>query len=277
MPNIRVINSNVADQATVAATSSASAALGPANLQTDDTGAVWRSSGTTETLTATWAAAQTFGAVVLPYANLSSLATVQVKVYANTGDAAPAYDSGAVLACPPTPLNLLSWGFDKLGVNAYSYVGAAIARVYIPQIAAQKVAITIVDAGNPAGYLEVGRLIIGQYWEGKKNVDYGATLTHVDTTNNVRSDAGQLLSDVGTTHRQLSFNMSNLTPDERQALWNILVGAGRVKPLFVSVFPENTDPSLEQAHQMYCKRMNNFAMSNPMFQQYISQLEFEEV
>jgi hypothetical protein len=149
--------------------------------------------------------------------------------------------------------------------------------VYIPQITAQKVTITISDPGNAATYLEIGRLIVGQYWEGKKNVDYGAKASSVDTSNNVRSDAGQLLSDVGTMHRQLSFDMSNLTPDERQALWNILVGAGRVKPLFISVFPENADTSLEQVHQMYCKRMSDFTVSNPQFQQYVTQLQFEEI
>lgn len=56
MANLRIIYDNAADRATLTASTTAGA-LAATNLQRDEKAAIWRSTDTTATLTATWATA----------------------------------------------------------------------------------------------------------------------------------------------------------------------------------------------------------------------------
>ena len=82
MANLRMIYNNVADSATASATSTDSTFV-PANAQKDTKGIVWRTNTatTTATYTLTWTSGQTISAVVMPFTNLSSTATVNVLLY----------------------------------------------------------------------------------------------------------------------------------------------------------------------------------------------------
>lgn len=279
MANFRMIYDNAANRATLAVSSVASAALGAPNLTTDIKSQVWRTNATTTgVITATWAAAELIGGVMLPFTNLTASATIQVQAYTNAADATPVYDSSAVAACAAVPLGLMAWGSDILGVNAYSYGGLSYARHWFPaHIAVKKVVITVIDTVNPSGYIEIGRLVTGRFWEGERQADYGAALTPVDTTKNFRNDAGDLMSDIGPRHRKLTFSMSNLSQTERKTLFDILWGNGMAVPVCFSLYPNSDDPALEQANQVYCKLMTSAAMSMPSFLQYASSLELEEV
>lgn len=277
MSNFRMIYDNAADRAALSVSSSASPALGVANLVTDVKGEVWRAAGTTATITGIWDRAEMVGGVMLPYANLSSSAMLRVRAYTQTNDAVPIFDSGPVLACPPAPFEQFGWGTELLGVNAYSYGGVSCGRLWFPMQPIRKIEILIDDTTNPAGYIEVGRLIAGRYWEGKKNVDYGASITAMDTTINSRSDSGDLVSDNGTVYRKLSFSLSNMDAAERNNLWNVVWGNGKRKPVFFSLFPNESDTAAEQQGQIYCKLVNSPAMSMPSFLTYASTLEFEEI
>jgi hypothetical protein len=277
MSNFRVIFDNATDRASLAVSSWASESLGGANLFSDYKGEVWRAASKTATITLSWGKAEFVGGVLLPYANLTAEATVRVRLFAQPDDVEPVLDTGTILACPGATLDTLAWGVEALGVNAYSYAGSSCGRAWFNQAPARRVEITISDENNPAGYIEVGRLVTGRYWEGERNVDYDPQLTLVDSTNNTRSDAGDLLSDVGTKSRKLSLGLSNLSPAERKTLWGLLAGNGRAKPIFFSLFPDHEDTSLEQTYQMYCKVAGSPAMRIPSFLQYTSSLELEEV
>lgn len=277
MANFRIIHDNAADRAVLGVSSSASAALGAANLKTDRKGEIWRASATQGTITATWASAETLGGVMLPYTNLGPGSTIRVKGYTNAGDALPAYDSGAVLGCPPLPADQPDTRAQAAGVNSYAYTGAACARLWFPNITVRKLEVIVSDPTNPSGYIEIGRLVCGRYWEGQKNADYGAGVTPVDRTELVRNDGGDLVPDIGTQHRKLTFALSNLTRPDRNVLWNVLAGNGKRVPIFVSLFPEDADVGLEQQHQLYGRLVTSPAMSMPSFLQYASSLEIEEI
>lgn len=277
MPNFRVIYDNAANRAALSVSSAASAELGALNLLNDRKGEVWRAAGTTATITATWTSGQLIGGVMLPYSNLGSGSTIRVKGYTNPGDASPAYDSGAVLGSPSAPLGQLDWGNEPLGVNAYSYAGAACARLWFPTIAVRKLEIIVSDPTHPSGYIEIGRLVCGRYWEAEKNADYGAGITPVDRTELSRNDGGDLVADIGTQHRKITLSLSNMTLADRNALWNILQGNGKRQPIFFSLYPEAEDTVAEQQHQMYCRLVTSPAMNLPSFMQYASSLELEEI
>jgi hypothetical protein len=79
MANLRIISDNAADRATLSASTTAGA-LGVANLQNKRKGLLWRATGTTARLGATWATPERIGGVVLPFCNLSPTAAMRVRV-----------------------------------------------------------------------------------------------------------------------------------------------------------------------------------------------------
>lgn len=277
MANFRIIYDNRADGASLAVSSQASAGLGAANLLTDIKSEVWRASTTSGTITATWAVAQLVSGVALPFTNLTADATIRVRGYTETADTTPAFDTGAVPACPPLALGLWGWGTTPMGVNAFAYAGSAYANIWFAAAAVKKLVIDLVDASNSAGYIEVGRLVTGTYWEGLKGADYGASMTLVDTSKHLRSDAGDLLTDVGTKHRKQSVPLTQLPASERLQVWNILVGNGMARPVFLSVFPGDADNGLEQCSMIYGKLVEAPGIAIPAFRQYATTLEIEEV
>lgn len=83
MPNLRIIYDNIADTATITATST-SGSLSTSNLKKDIKGLVHRSIGNSVTYTLVWASARTIGGVALPATNLSATATIEVRLYSNS-------------------------------------------------------------------------------------------------------------------------------------------------------------------------------------------------
>lgn len=278
MPNLRIIYDNAADRATVVASSQASSSMAAANLLTDIKGDVWRSIGTSATITANWTTAQTIAGVALPFCNLTAQATVRVRGYAEVADAVPLFDTGLVYACPAPILGLWNWGAQPLGSNAFAYGGGTYGRVWIPVPGAvKKITVDIADSTNPAGFIEAGRLVCGAYWSPEHNADYGAPVTPADSSKHYRNDAGDLMTDNGTRYRKQAINLSAMSQVDRAAVWNILWGNGMRRPVFFSLHPDSVDAVLEQTHQIYGKLAATAAMSTPYFQKYANSLDLEEV
>lgn len=276
MSHVRIIHDNAADRATLTA-SSQSGALGPANLLTEDRSQVLRSAGTALNITATWVAPELGGCVALPFCNLTPLARIRVRGYAQPGDSAALFDTGMVAACDYAPLGLWDWGALPLGVNAFSYGGGTYARVWFPITSFRVLLIELSDPDNPAGYLEAARLVVGSYWRPQNNVAYGAGLALIDTSTQYRTSAGQQNVDLGTQYRKLSLPLSNMTAMDRAGLWRIVRGNGLSRPLFASLFPDDDDPELEQAHQVYGRLANLAAITTPSFQSYATTIDIEEI
>jgi hypothetical protein len=80
MPNLRIVNTNLADSGTTTASSQASASLSVANLRTKAKGAPWRSAaGTTQRLSHVLAAPAPVGLVALTQSNLSASAQGRLR------------------------------------------------------------------------------------------------------------------------------------------------------------------------------------------------------
>lgn len=277
MPNLRILHDNAANRVSSLSASTTSGSLAAANLLTDRKAEVHRATATSVTYTATWASPQLMSMVALAFTNYTSTATIRVRAYTLAADASPAVDTGAVLACGYSPLGLWPWGTVPLGVNAFSYGGGTYGRAYFTAGAYEKLVIDIVDVDQPAAYVEASRLIVGAYWAPEYNPGYGATARVNDTTANSRSQSGDLRSDVGTVSRSLPVDLERIVPTDRARLWNILRGSAKSGPVFISLFPEDDDPELEQAHQLYGKLASDLAISHPMFGNFSAPLEVEEI
>lgn len=286
MANIRVIYSNAGDRATLVASSTAGS-LAVTNLQKDTKAAIWRSTSTSATVTASWTTGEVIGGVALPFCNLTPYATIRVRGYTNPWDTSTIFDTGTIFACPPANLGLIDWGNDSLGINAYdvtngvngyNYGGGSYARAWITSPAnVRKLVIDLVDSGNTAGYLEVSRLVCGQAWEPSIGPVEGATMTFLDTSKHYRTDAGDQYTDTGTKHRKQSFSLPSLDAKDRTKMWDILRVNGMSKPIFISVYPGNADVRLEQSHQLYGKLLTTPIMNTPYFNHQSATVDIEEI
>ncbi|SDM77275.1 hypothetical protein SAMN05216517_106105 [Janthinobacterium sp. OK676] len=276
MSNLRIIHDNAADRAVLAASSQAGT-LGPANLQRERKSAVLRSVGPFLEITATLPLGEIVGGVVLPFCNLTASALIRVRGYAAPGDATPVFDTGAVLACAYAPLGAWDFGATALAVNAFSFGGGTYARVWFPRTTARHFFIELADPDNPAGYIECSRLVLGNYWEPENNASYGASVTPVDTSTQYRKGSGEQGVEAGSAYRKLTLALEHMTPLDRASAWRLVRGSGKRRPILVSLFPDDADPELEQAHQLYGRLAELAAISTPYFQTYATSLDIEEL
>lgn len=272
---IRILNNNAADRATLSASTTAGS-LVVDNLKTDYKSAVYRSTGTTTTITATWASNETVGVVVLPFCNLTATATMRVKLYTNTGDVSPAYDSGNVLAGASVPTDAWEWGNTPLGVNAYSYVGAAYGRCYTTPTVCRKMEVIIIDSANASGYVEAARLVCGNYYNPVNDAEIDVSIEYPENSTSSRNDASDLITDIGTRTKKLSFNLNNMTIADRNKILAIFKSNGVSRPMFVSLMSEDGDVTNEQHYQIYGKMSQSTSVSIAYWQAYTTAISIEE-
>lgn len=270
MANLRVIYDNAADRASLSSTATA-AGLDVTKLTTDIKSDVCRSTTTSLTITSTWPVAETIGGVMLAFTNCSDNATISVDAYTNIGDATPIYSVSTVAANGGVATNR--------GVNYFAYGGGIYARCWFAQrVAVKKLVITVSDAGNTQGYVEAGRLIVGDFWESIIGVEQGNTsMTVNDMSEQSRTYSGDMRVTVKPRFRKQTLSMPSLDNNDKAALWSILYNNGMVKPVFLSLFPNNTNTKLEQAHMLYGRLSTNVAMQTPYFNAMAAKLDIEEV
>lgn len=271
---MRIVYSNAADSATITA-SSIAGQMTPDRLQNDIKSDVWRSTGPVATLTLVWKSGVPVSCVALCYSNLSSQARMRVTAYDYFG--ALVADSSWQMACPPKAFSQLQWGREPLGLNAYPK-GRAIGLIWLSSaVIVRRVVIEINDPCCALGYLEAGRLLVGDYWTLKRNFDYGHTVGIVDTATNFRTQAGDLLTDRGTKHRKQTLSLSTMPPADRERFWMMAINGGRSIPIFVSLYPNALNKQLEQRHTMYCKLVVDPVMTTPFFNSASATVELEEI
>ncbi|KHA80758.1 hypothetical protein NC77_00010 [Janthinobacterium lividum] len=284
MPNLRIIHDNAADRAVLTASSQVGA-LGPVNLQVDRKSAVLRAAGVTQTIMATWPMQEAIACVALINTNMTSSARVRVRGYARIGDAVPVLDTGEVFPCPPVPLGHFTWGAQPLGWNAYKWGrantwargGGADGVVWFPVARVAQLAIDISSPYSEGGYLEISRLVAGNYWSPEYNAEYGAQLQLQDTGGNYRTSAGDLRAAQGVASDKISVNLAHLTPADRAQLMRILRQNGTRRSLLFSLFPEHADLLLEQDHMVYGRVSNLDAVATPYYDTYAAPLQIEGI
>jgi len=175
------------------------------------------------------------------------------------------------------PAGLKGWGTVPLGVNAFAYGGGAYACVWVAPTSVKQLTIDLADSSNPSGYIEASRLVTGNYWSPTYNAEFGASITAQDASKPFRNDAGDLLTDLGTRYRSINLNLSYMPAADRLALMNIFLGNGVSMPVFLSLYPQNSDAALEQTYQIYAKLSAAGAMTAQVAGTYSAPIVLDEV
>lgn len=275
MANLRIVADNAMNRVATLTASSTVGPLAASNLLVDLKSLVHRATSTSVTYTATWSAAETLSCVALPFCNLSPTATIRVRLYTDAAGTTLALDTGTNLACPAAAIVLPGWT-AQASASAYTYGGGACARAWFAATNAQRLVVDIVDTSNLQGYVECSRLVAGAYFSPAYNANVGATLTFADTGTQVRSGAGELLTDAGTRSRSITLELSNLPAADRTSLAHVLRG-GLSAPLFLSVLPTSSDLEAERDHQLYCKLGETGAVALATMGSYSLPFRFEEM
>lgn len=275
MANLRVVYDNAADSiygCVVTATSTAGT-LVPANLLTELKSEIWRGTSTTQTLTLTWASAQTINMVALPFASLTPTATIRVRGNATPGGT-QLFDTGTV-----TPAgSAASFYLKTQSANQYGFGAGVMPCVWFTGAAVREVTILVTDTSNPNGYIEAARVIAGNYWSPVNQCEVGVEMGMADMSKHERSDAGDLRTDRGPRYKTLSFDLSYMPAADRNTFWKLMLNSGMTRPVLVSLDPENSgDGSGESIMQIYGKLSRMSSLKYMLPTQFNSRMEIEEV
>ena len=274
--HLRIVYNNSADRSTISASTTAGV-LVATNMLTDRKSDTWRSTGGTATITMTFASAEFVGCVATPFCNLTSAATFRVRTYTEVADSVPVVDTGVISACAATPLGLWEWGNIPLGVNAYSYGGANYGRAWFATNPVKKVVIDIDDNTNLAGYIEISRMVAGAYFIPERNAELDANWEVLEASKSERNDATDLITDIGGKSKKITFNLQHMSPADRNSVTNILKGNGVAKPMFISLYPDDDDSSVEQLYQVWGKLSQQSAVGIAYWNTYNTTITIEEM
>jgi len=247
--NLRIVSTNLATNATLSASSEAGS-LVVENLLLDSKTEIWRSTSTTASVTATFSQTAV-SCVTFPICNLTSTATMRVRVYTNSGDGSPALDTGNTLCCEYTTIDKIDFADGALNANTFSYGGGTYATLFFASTLGEKVVIDIVDSSNTNGYIECSSIVIGDYWSPNINVSYNASMSFLDTSKHSRNDSGDLKTNRGARYKKLSFTLGYLKTEDRVPLTEILIRNGMSAPIYLHMYPESSDIQENQLYQIY--------------------------
>lgn len=253
MSKLSIIYKNIADQAVITASTTASG-FSVDNLKNTQKTSVHRSTVNTVVYTLTWSTAQSLDSVALPATNLQSGATIRVQLYDAADSVLPIADTGALQACKNQSIEVYN------SVNAPSYVdfgfgGATKTSVWLSQVykTVKKLVITL----NSTATIDCARIICGESWKSERQVNRGIELGFVDSSEITTTRSGNTYADRKPISDTMRFDLEYLSDLDRQQLQKIMRSWGSNALLYICVFPDNTNPELTQTYSIYGRSNQN--------------------
>ena len=274
MTTLRIVADNIGKTAALTASTEAGD-LVIGNTQLDSKTFVWRSSGTTEQITAIHDSTN-ISCVSLPICNFSATATMRVRIYTFSGDGSPAIDTGDILCCQYTTIDKIDFN-GSLNSNTFPYGGGTYATIYPDKTVGEKTVIDIIDTNNTNGYLEASSIVIGAVWSPNLNAAYNASWSLKDTSKQSRNDSGDLIVDRGSRYRSIVIALHQMDPSDRENLMQIMITNGISTNIFLSLFPESSDIQEEQMYQIYGKISKLQPVSRFAYKRDKSSLTIQEI
>ncbi len=264
---MKVIYNDILYSATLTSTSTIASNFSLANVITNNKGQILRVVGTTLNIKGSWATNQSMDTLILPYSNLTSNSTARIRLYSDSVFTTLIYDSGNT--------SVLLGNTDVATPSQYSYNGSPLAKLHIQAFSnIQSIQIDIAD--STLSWIELGKVYCGVTWTPVYNTEFGLNLGISTTTKFDRTQNGNIYPTLGTNSKNLTLNLNYLTIADRQVLVSILRMYGSRNPVFITIFPNDPDPTKEQLYQIFGRLTNN-TISNSKYDIYASSLNIEEI
>ena len=221
------------------------------NGQRNEKAAVWRSTATTATITATWADAVEVDSFALGGANLTADAAITIRLFALADDTEP------VLTVDAAP--------DGFGA----------AQAWFSATSVERVEVEISDADNSAGYIEVSRLCVGRRREMAYNPKYGAALGYSDRSKSSRAESGDVRTDYQSGSRTLAIDFDVLEQPDAEFMLGLIM-RDKSSALFVSLFPDSSGWK-RAAHSFFAVIADGAKLGYPMIGMWATGVVLEEM
>lgn len=151
----------------------------------------------------------------------------RVKLYDAIGSGGNlVYDSGLVDA----------WCFQ--GANDFLFWDRFHSVMYFTKVTARSYEIYIDDGTRS---IEVGRVWCGESLRPYYNCSYGISLKWAESSTQIETAGGSLITETKGKWRELSFNLSFTTQADNENLATFFNSVGKRRDIFVSLFPENAN------------------------------------
>jgi hypothetical protein len=253
MANLRILYNNVADLATITASTTASGFLA-SNMQNAQKTSVHRSTGTTVTYRLQWASNQTINGVALPATNLTGSDTIAINLYDSS--AVLVASTGYTTACLNRNV-LLQGGATTTDYTQFSFGGATKTSIWFTSAYANIRIMEITLTSTSVNQIDCSRIVCGQYWEPTRQVDRGIELGFTDQSEITTTRSGNTYVDRKPIIDTMNFQLQYLVEADRAIFMRIMRSWGNTGLIYVCVFPDNTNPELTQAYSIYGRNQTN--------------------
>lgn len=136
--------------------------------------------------------------------------------------------------------------------------------------------INIYDTTNSDGYVQIGRIFIGDGWQPKINMDYGAALSWNTDTDIIQAKSGAEYFNRATPYRSITFKLSNMELDEAIGVgFDLTKRAGIDKECFFIFDPENETHSISR--RFLCRLRKLSPIEYPYFDRQSMAFELKEL
>jgi len=171
------------------------------------------------------------------------------------------------------------WGIQPWGLGGWYGYDTSVERrdfthIWFPDVTASFMRVIIEDASNTDGYIEAGRMFLGNSIKPKYNMLFGATIDYQTQTRLQRTRSGSLLSDNRPTYKVASFILDYLSENEAMELLSIMDDPSIAGDALISMYPDHTGLLGQQT-----TLLGRFTSHSPLARSeygYSFQVEFEE-
>ncbi|MDK2124499.1 hypothetical protein [Parachitinimonas caeni] len=173
---------------------------------------------TSVTVQFAWDSGRVIDSVAAIRGNWSAAATWQLKLWRDADRSLLVYDSGSQSVYPRLGWGEFAWGIAPIGASVYDGWPLKFGVMQFPPLGAVAGELRFDDPGNPAGYLEMARLLIGLSYSPSHNAD-SPQVYWLDDAKQVRTAGGSLVTvSAVEPYRRGELSYSSLPETDRAAL-----------------------------------------------------------
>lgn len=224
------------------------------------------------------------GVVALAAHNLSAVANWRVTVYFDQAATDVLFQSDWRRVWPAVYASSeLEWEYDnfwggELDDNDRDSF-TPLATMFLPDVQiGQAVLVEIEDAGNPVGFVSLGRVFISDVWQPHYNVSYGVQWGYeIDTQFETAGDANRTeYADPATPKRTVTFALDHL--DREEGFRRVLAAQRKIGLHGEILYAQESQASPESfATTFIARQVQVNPLAQPYFSTYTNSMSLKEI